>query len=72
MARQPGFFVAGIEPGSLDLAPIWLHLERRLVEILHLNAAVVMASSVIAEAVTRITRLEDRTDQLEQKRLAPP
>jgi len=36
------------------------------------NAAVVMASGIIAEAVTRITRLEGRADQLEQKRLAPP
>jgi hypothetical protein len=30
-----------------------------------------IAGAVISEAVTRITRLEDRTDQLEQKRLPP-
>lgn len=32
------------------------------------NAAVVMASGVITEAVTRLTRLEGRTEQLEQQR----
>jgi hypothetical protein len=36
------------------------------------NAAAFMASGVIAETVTRITRLEGRADQLEQRRLAPP
>jgi hypothetical protein len=36
------------------------------------NAATVMASGIIADAVTRTTRLEGRADQLEQKRLAPP
>lgn len=34
------------------------------------NAAIVAASGVIADAVTRITRLEARTDQLEQRRLS--
>ena len=36
------------------------------------NAATVMASNVISDAVTRITRLEGRTDQLEQERRLPP
>jgi hypothetical protein len=35
------------------------------------NAAAFMASGVIAETVTRITRLEGRTEQLEQRRLPP-
>ncbi len=36
------------------------------------NAATVMASGVISEAVTRITRLEGRADRLEKRRLPPP
>ena len=38
------------------------------------NTAAVMAGAVISETVTRITRLEGRTDQIEQqqRRLPPP
>lgn len=38
------------------------------------SAATVMAAGVLTEAVTRITRLEGRTDQIEQeqRRLSPP
>ncbi len=35
-------------------------------------ASTQIAGAVISDAVTRITRLEGRTDQLEQKRLPPP
>ena len=35
------------------------------------NAAVFMASGVITEAVTRLTRLESRTELLEQGRMPP-
>jgi hypothetical protein len=34
-------------------------------------ASTVVASAVISDTVTRITRLEGRADQLEQKRLPP-
>ena len=35
-------------------------------------ASTTLAGAVIAEAVTRITRLEGRADQLEQQRSLPP
>jgi phage shock protein A len=35
-------------------------------------ASTMLAGAVIAEAVTRITRLEGRADQLEQQRSLPP
>jgi hypothetical protein len=36
------------------------------------NAATIIASNVNSDAVTRITRLEGRADQLEQERRPPP
>jgi hypothetical protein len=36
------------------------------------TAATMIAGAVIADAVTRITRLEGRAEQLEQQRLPPP
>jgi hypothetical protein len=36
------------------------------------GAVAVVASSVVSDTVTRITRLEGRADQLEQRRLPPP
>jgi hypothetical protein len=36
------------------------------------TAATMIASAVIADTVTRITRLEGRAEQLEQGRLPPP
>jgi hypothetical protein len=49
-------------------------LEARQVQIFTeaRNAAIVAASGVISDAVTRITRLETRAEQLEQQRLPPP
>ena len=35
-------------------------------------ASTVLAANVISETVTRITRLEGRTDQLETRHLSPP
>jgi phage shock protein A len=35
-------------------------------------ASTVVAGGIISDAVTRITRLEGRADQLEQRRLQPP
>lgn len=35
-------------------------------------ASTVVAGSIISDAVTRITRLEGRADQLERRRLPPP
>jgi hypothetical protein len=35
-------------------------------------ASTVVAGGIISDAVTRITRLEGRADQLEQRPLSPP
>jgi hypothetical protein len=36
------------------------------------TAATMIAGAVIADVVTRVTRLEGRAEQLEQQRLSPP
>jgi hypothetical protein len=36
------------------------------------TAATMIASSIVSDTVTRITRLEGRADQFEQRRLPPP